>query len=416
MTQSSSSNPFRVEIQPARAIPPRPAWVPPPGYFADVPALNYPVDVTPSIYQPGDMSALFDHWTGSAVVYDFSPLGAQVFYGAGHETADGSPNIQVTLALDFSTLRWSTQNVPVAANPKSAFEALLGTAPDGTPYSPHTYLGLQEMPRAWGGGPKGSLVRLNMAGTGGTPYLQNIASADLSQTTNGYTLMMMSGQSGPAAGPNQIKFSASTTGGSYPVSVQDNGRQGWWLDVNGQHDYTLFISKSGAVTQTPALHGNNSWAAMTLWESKNLLVLFNGGSESVARTMRVRDLTTNVTRDVQIVGTVPGGIKQPDDTFQYRPELLGLQWVEELGCVVGLDFQSSPPTICKITPPASDPQASAWTSSVVNLVHWDAGDPSGSTQMRFATNGNFSKFRWVKTLGAFVLATSSTSKPQVFSL
>ena len=214
-----------------------------------------------------------------------APWAPQVFQGAGHEGATGLPNIQLTLALDFSTLKWSAQNVPVAPNLNAAFETLKGTAPDGTPYNPHTYLGLQEMPRAWGGGTRGSLVRMMEAGTGGTTFYQTIVVADVAQSINGYTPMKMSGQTGAATEFNQVKFSANSVGGVYPLSVQDNGRQGWWLDVGGNHDYTLFISKTGAVTQIPAVHGNNDWASLMLWEAKNLLILANGGAEKEARNI-----------------------------------------------------------------------------------------------------------------------------------
>jgi len=411
--QSSSSNPFRVEIQAANPSANRPNWVPPAGYFADVPVLNYPTDVAPSIYSASDMNAIFDHWTASAVLYDFSPLGAQVFQGAGHETSLGSPNLQLTLALNFSTLLWSAQNVPVAANPLSSFSAASGTAPDGTPYNGHTYLGLQEMPKLWGGGPKGSVVQMM---TAGSSYRQTVHLADVSMKNNGYSELTLTGQTGAVVANNQLKFSANSVGGSYPTSVQDNGRHGWWLDVNATHDYTLFISKTGMVTQYPAIHGNNEYASLVLWEAKNLLIMINGGTPGVARSMIIRDLTTGTTKAVDMIGQVPSGIKLPDGTYQYRPELLGLQWVEELGAIVGLDMQTSPPTICKIVPPAINPATSGWSASAMQLTHWDQGDPSGSNTIRGAVNGNFSKFRWVKTLGAFVVATSSTSKPQVFSV
>jgi hypothetical protein len=208
-----------------------------------------------------------------------------------------------------------------------------------------------------------------------------------------------------------------TPGGSYPMSAQDVGRQGWWLDVSGSHDYTLFISKTGKVTPYPAVNGNCYYSALILCESKNLLIVANGGNGSDARALGIRDLTTGITKSVNMVGTLPAGIRLADGvTIQYRPELLGLQWVEELGCIVGIDQLASPPTICKITPPATNPATSPWTISSVTLAHWDSGDASGSTSIRSANNGNFSKFRWVKTIGAFVLATSSTTKPQVFSL
>lgn len=413
MTQSSSSNPFRVEVQPPRPVPARPAWVPPAGYFADVPMKNMPSQLAPSIYGAGDMYTAFEFWTGSAVLYDFSPLGAQVFQGAGHESSLAAPNIQMTVALDFSTLMWSVQNVPVAANAANSFDANQGTAPDGTPYNGHTYLGLQEMPNAWGGGPKGTLVQML---TAGSVYRQTIHLADVSKPVHGYSELPLSGQTGASTGNNQIKFSANSVGGNYPLSVQDNGRQGWWLDVGGGHDYTLFISKSGAVTQYPALNGNNYYSSLVLCESKNLLMLFDGGTATAARSMRICDLTTGTTKAVDLMGPLPSAILQADGTIQYRPEVLGLQWVEELGCVVGLDAWTTPPSICKITPPAANAATTAWTISTVNLNHWSAGDSTGSATIRTAKNGNFSKFRWVKTLGAFVLATSPNTNPQVFSL
>jgi hypothetical protein len=96
--------------------------------------------------------------------------------------------------------------------------------------------------------------------------------------------------------------------------------------------------------------------------------------------------------------------------------MMGLQWVSELGCIVGLDESVSPPQIVKLTPPSSNPATTPWTWSVVTVAHWSAGDPSGNTVLRKCANGVHSKFRYVRTLGAFVYCSANDVKPQVVTL
>lgn len=411
-----SSNVFKVEIQPARPVGSVPAWVPPAGFFADVPMLNYPQDVTPAIYAKDSFGtdSHFVMWGGSAILRDYSPLGAQVYYSGGHEASKGLPNIQCALICDFSSLLWSTANIPTKANPGNSFGAD-GLAPDGTPYTPHSYLGLQELPAAWGGGKRGSLVSFFWAGSS---YPNKVNLLDVSAPSGGYSQLATSQPQN--ANPAKIRFSrVSADGGAYPISVIDHARQGWWASTTGSVDYTLFISRSGEIRQHPALGGNLANGALVLCPSLNLLIAIDGGyaTGSGHRSLHLRDLNSGtVTRSVTL-GPVPSltnGYDGSVNTF-HRPDTMGLQWVEELGCVVGFDQTVSPPALVKLTPPASDPATRAWTWSTVTVKHWP-NDAGGQVQLQSAQNGVWSKFRWVPSLQAFVYGTAKNRKPQVIKL
>jgi hypothetical protein len=415
------SNVFSVEIRPPRAPGVLPAWVPPAGFFADVPMLNNPQDVTPAIYA-GDSfgtNSPFVMWGGSAILRDHGPLGAQVYYSGGHEASKSQPNLQFTLICDFSTLLWSTANVPLAANASESFDAE-GRAPDGTPYCPHTYLGLQELPAAWGGGKRGSLVSFFWAGSS---LLNRINIIDVSAKNHGYVRMVTSQPQN--ADPSKIRFSQqSAQGGTYPISEMDNAKQGWWVAANGQADYTLFVDKSGEIRQFPALGGNLANGALVLCGSLNLLIAIDGGYASGPhagkghRTVYVRDLNSGAVSGTATLGTVPSianGYDGSVGTFR-RPDTMGLQWVEELGCVVGLDQSVSPPVVVKLTPSPVNPATSPWTwSTVATLKHW-GDDKGGQDQLQQSQNGIWSKFRWVPSLQAFVYGTAKNRRPQVIKL
>jgi hypothetical protein len=416
-----SSNLFKVEIQPPRPVGAIPAWVPAAGFFADVPMLNNPQDVTPAIFANDSFgtNSPFVMWGGSTILRDYSALGAQVYYAGGHEASRSLPNMQFSLICDFSTLLWSTANIPAAANPGDSFDAN-GMAADGTPYCPHTYLGLQEFPAAWGGGKRGSLLSFFWAG-GTFPNRINIL--DVSMVSRGYSqLATIQPQN---SDPTKIRFSQQTAqSGSYPITVMDNARQGWWAATNGQADYALFVSKTGEIRQYPALGGNLANGAMVLCTSLNLLVAIDGGYSSGPnagsgfRTLHIRDLNTGTVTRSTTLGKVPSiadGYDGSVGTFN-RPDTMGLQWVDELGCVVGFDQSVSPPVVVKLSPPANNPATGAWTwSTVPGLQHWPQ-DSGGQVSLQVAQNGMWSKFRWVPSLQAFVYATARNRKPQVIKL
>jgi hypothetical protein len=417
----SLSNPFSIRIQAAPKVV-VPAWVPPPGYFADVPMLNNPQDVLPEIYRGADgdtyaMESPFILWGGSAILSDYSALGAQVFYSAGHESSSGQPNIQMSLICDFSALRWSVANVPRQANASGSF--VNGLAPDGTPYCPHSYCGLQELPAAWGGGPRGSLVSFFWAGQN---WDNKINVLDVSRPQLGYS--QMATRQPQNADPSKIRFAPTSAGENHGITVADYARQGWWVAVRGNVAYTLFVARSGEIAQYPALGGNLQNGALALCPSLNLLVAIDGGYESGPeasasyRTIHVRDLASGAVSKILTQGTVPAlsdgytGVKK---TY-HRPDGMGLQWVEELGCIVGIDQNVSPPALVKLSPPAADPANAPWTWSVFPaLRHWDQ-DADGQAELQSCLNDVWSKLRWVPTLQAFVYATARARKPQVLRI
>jgi hypothetical protein len=410
---TASSNPFAIRILPGLQTSTLPEWVPPVGYFADVPMRNYPQDVTPAIYQnyPGDTEAMgnpFRVWGGSAILRDFSPLGAQVYYSGGHEASYSLPNLQFSLICDFSTLLWSVANVPLQANIANSF--VDGLAADGTPYVPHTYIGLQEVPAAWGGGPRGSLASFFWAGN---KWDNRINLLDVSRPTMGYSILAT--RQSQNADPTKIRFTPTAGGGNHPITVMDQARQGWWVAISGSVTYTLFVHRTGEITQYPALGGNLQNGSMALCDSLNLLVVIDGGykvgryASQSHRTLHIRDLGTGVVTKSITLGDV-------SVASYHRPDVMGLQWVEELGCVVGLDQSVQPPVVVKLIPPASNPATAQWTWSVVQtLQHWPQ-DEGGQTELQSVLNNYWSKFRWVPSLQAFVVGTGKDRKPQVIRL
>ncbi|WP_426116153.1 hypothetical protein [Massilia sp. PWRC2] len=410
------SNAFSIKIKPVTSSI-LPTWVPPTGYFADVPMSNNPADVVPALYAGDSQGAdsAFVNWGGSAVLRDFSPLGAQVYYSSGHEPSPDTPNMQFALICDFSTLQWSATNVPNSKNSISTITSI-GVFSDGTPYTPHTYLGLQELPAAWGGAKRGSLASFFWAGNN---YLNRINLLDVSKSNFGYT--QLTTKQSQNVDPTRIRFSKDgADGGSYPITVIDNVRQGWWVATTGSVDYTLFVDKTGAITQFPALGGNLANGTIVLCGKLDLLIAIDGGYSSGNysgqgyRSLYLRNLTSGITNYNVTLGVVPSlgdGYDGSVGTYN-RPDMMGLQWVEELGCIVGIDSTVSPPVIVKLSPPMYNPETNPWTWSKVEVKHWSS-DTSGSTALKSARNGMWSKFRWIPSLQSFVYCTAKDGKPQI---
>ena len=418
----SISNPFGVTIRPKPPTVGAPSWVPPVGFFADVPMTNMPQDVLPAIYRPTPndtyaMTSPFTLWGGSAFLRDYSALGAQVYYSAGHEASVNQPNIQLSLICDFSTLTWSVANVPAQANPLSVF--VNGYAPDGSAYCPHTYLGLQELPSAWGGGLKGTLVSFFFAASGFEPKVNLL---DVSKASYGYSKLAT--RQPQNADPTKIRFNAASSGETYPITVTDPTRQGWWAAIPNSAQYTLFISKTGEITQYPALGGSLSNAALVLCGSLNLLIAVDGGYEAGKyagtgyRSLHIRDVNTGVVTKSLTLGTVPSLVDGYDGgTLNFhRADVMGLQWCEQLRCIVGYDQSTTPPRIVKLSPPATgNPAVEPWTWGVIPVAH-SSQDVGGQATLQSAVSNIWSKFRFIPTLGAFVVGTARDRRPQVIRL
>jgi hypothetical protein len=381
---------------------------------------NFPADLNPAMYGSGATNGPFIIWGGSAILCDYSPLGAQVYYSGGHESAAGIPNVQLSLVCDFSSLTWAVRNLPLAPNASSSFSPETGLAADGTPYCPHSYLGLQEVPAAWGGAACGSLASFFWAGS---RFVNRVNLIDVSQTVNGYTQLATTQPENAA--PERISFRANgAAGGVYPVTVQDRTRKGWWLATNGEVDYTLFLSNTGKIKQYPAVNGNGQDGCLVLCDSLDLLMFIDGGYDAGSyasnsyRTVRVRNLATGAVSSFQTLGTTPFsavGYAGGSDRNYHAPQKMGLQWVEDLKAIYGLDETTEPPTLVKLAPPVADPAHNAWTWSTVPVQHWP-DDANGQQVLQRAQNCVFSKFRYVQSLKAFVYCTAANRRPQVIKI
>lgn len=407
------------------------SWVPPSGYFADVPMTNYPVDIRPAVYagEGFAMRAPFLTYGGSAVLRDFSALGAQAFYSGGHETSAGQTQVGLVVLCDFSSLTWYVRNVPLNANPANTSDDE-GRYPDNSYYCFHTYDGLQEFPAAWGGGPLGTLAAIgrdvyNPAGKAIT--LANVSYA----SSAGYATMATNTPGSPV--PTRLRWGTNSTSMNQPTSAPDIARQGWWVvDSRGANNYSLFIHKSGLATQHKPINSNLDNGQLLYIESKGLLVALTGGYTSASptaayKTLWIRDTYNPHPTDSDdfYYATATGGDSlflsdgyDNDGVNNYHgPAFGGIQWVEELQAAYGFDYDPDTSTsrIVKLSPPASgDWKTGVWTWSILPLQHWAAGDPNGRTFIEKGTGSPFSRFRWVPALHAFVYTADGDRKPQVF--
>ena len=245
------------------------------------------------------------------------------------------------------------------------------------------------------------------------------------QAIGGYT--PMSTTQAANAKPTKIAFSDSDSErrGTYPMSCMDEVRQGYWFaPKGGSYSYTLFVHRTGTITQH-ALAGNNQSAGMILCPGYDLLIKIDGGQETNAshRRLTIYNMTTGVTTTSQTLGTVPALTDGYDAVHNFHmPDTLGMQWIEELGYAVGIDMMTDPAnvTIVKLTPPATNPATNQWTWSTVPLSHWSAGDPSGFNKLRICTNTAWSKLRWIPTLHALAITCditqSAVANPQIIKL
>jgi hypothetical protein len=90
----TASPPFRIRVvAPGGAVPP---WVPPPGQWAEVPAINEPWDVSPPLYARFGTSFAqfghFMHWCRRVHAKEYGTHGAIIHVGGGHESQIGSPH------------------------------------------------------------------------------------------------------------------------------------------------------------------------------------------------------------------------------------------------------------------------------------------------------------------------------------
>jgi hypothetical protein len=111
----------------------------------------------------GGVNAMFRNWSGGVLATDYSPAGAIVFWGGGHNGYDGT----APYAFDLTTAKW----VRVGDTPPTDFTGNLDPAwadylYNGSQIIPaaHTYGHVVHLPRRYGGGTRGSFMVCNLIG------------------------------------------------------------------------------------------------------------------------------------------------------------------------------------------------------------------------------------------------------------
>lgn len=157
------------------------------------------------------------------------------------------------------------------------------------PQRTHTYNGIQQMPAAWGGGEKGSIVMLHSGGASSskgkltTPPSSAEGNAamwrfDLSQATDGVD--RLTGDSTYFFGTKAV-----STVNDAPSTGIDMLREGWWGKARGdmgEGNRFVFTSKTGVITSYPTPLIFTSWAQIHHFDDEDLLVLIGGGGATVA--------------------------------------------------------------------------------------------------------------------------------------
>lgn len=425
----ASANATLAEAQAYASVPSLPSWVPAPGTFAEF-TLNKPMDV-------GMQAATINYWCSGAFIADYGPYGAIAYHGGRDHNSVPANAQQAVYVLDLEARLYERKCYPIESHMQAKLYTnssppppltYIGTPsddwgayPDGSSNAQHTYANLCEMPVAWGGGPKGSLVRV--AESGGASKSKVDAGAtdtgaaegnsatwrfDLSKaehTLADPATMRLTGDQLYHFRPDNPNIVACVTDAI--TACIDRTREGWWAFQRTMGTPLLrglsFTSKTGVVTNfaaRPVLFG--FWSKMHHFADDDLLcVLSDEISWDVWRFGTVKLLNLNSADDwVTIIPTLPDDVSVNWTKWGTPPDHLscgygGPTWCQDLdgGCFVMLDFKNpsgiqSQLRVWKLTPPPPGQRFTgtwAWTvetvtssdGSTVN-VRVDVGSSNGA--------------------------------------
>jgi hypothetical protein len=292
---------------------------------------------------------------------------------------------------------------------------------DGYPQAKHRYTNLCEMPAAWGGGSRGSLLSVGQAGgivhpldPSFTHGKSTVFRFDLSQTQNGHSRLTGSATfdfgNGQVARVNDAAF-----------ACKDLTRQGWWV-VNrpdptgpGWGQRFCFVSKTGTIStlQTPAVSG--TWASVHHFDDDDSLCLMTGGGIYLHR-----------------IGTaswsiVPSYTGTSFDLTKWNQQIValgyvGLKWSTILNCFVGFDHRpdlTGPQLTTRVwrvtPPPLATRYTAAWNVVLETLTSNDGSTINGWVDQG-STNGSWGKLVEAPLLKSFVWTRNVGQKGQLFRL
>lgn len=386
-----------------------PAWVPSPGFFADVPAINMPEDVSPKFYQTNWSAHPFVMWGGGAQIAELDSFAVSA---SGHQP--GGYNYQTTLLFDKAKLAWYARNSPAAANLETAATGPgIAQNPDGTIAVPHTYNGLQYGPGSWFADKNPRLVVFGLAGGG--PNI--VVAKDLTKEQGGYSYIV----------PDGVKFNQEPKG-TYPITARWDKGRGWFFASGSAayEEHIAFVTPDGKVDLTTFLDPTIKYgsSALVMDEARQFLIAIIGGQRYLYNDplrpnphfngIGILDLSakpyvrsyTSYSGYLPLVQPATGGDDRND------PQRCGMVWAPERDCIFGIDNNQTPPKLIRITPPAGDRKIGVWTSTAETITHL-ASDTSGSPTLVQPTNGIWNRLEWDGARDCLIYYAINTSKPQV---
>ena len=388
-----------------------PSWVPPPKTFAEF-TLNTPASVGANV-------SFLVNWCGGTFIRDYGPYGGAAYHGGGEHYS--WPDAGGVLMLNCATRRYEIRCLPairthmgVAGGKGSATNEWGAYADDDYPQMKHTYNCLSEMPAAWGGGERGSLVRV--AHTGGlllvadgkrTHGYSSTYRFDLSQATDGHSRL---------TGERRYDF-----GSGKPATVNDaigcgmdSLREGWWAFArtgSGHGDRMCFTHRTGRVDNAATPPIQLLWGTVHHFADDDTLVAIAGGAPGQIVISHPGAAWSRV--------SVEGDAADLDSFHKTYLGYVGFKWSTLLQCFVGLDLHSQPGgpasvRLWKIVPPeiASQRLMTPWRVRSETLTSADGSQMNLRTDAG-SVNGAFGRLVECPALRSFVWTRGVQNKGQL---
>ncbi|MCX8005118.1 MAG: hypothetical protein N2688_09200 [Burkholderiaceae bacterium] len=333
--------------------------------------------------------AVFIVWNGGAFAPDYSPYGALVCHGGGHNAYSGNE----VYVFDLTTRRWSRVGAPSTYAESQANGD--GEYPDGQPFPPHTYAGVAYLPASLGGGPKGSFLRFGFAGTPVTQWVHRMP-LDASATT-------------PRAWSRFANLSSALSGSYWAVAFDPTRARFWVIsNLNSWARGFGYVSANGTVTVLPNqgdnVDGDHALGYCPRYDMLVHLATAGGASHLAGR------LCNGAGAFVKLRTTGP-----------FPSPASGLEWSTAGGYFVAYPGNGSS-TVYKLSPPSSDPLNGTWTWTTQTLTGVQGATPvKASGYASGQWNGQWSRFREVPALSSpgrpvFVYADGRNQPVQLWAL
>jgi hypothetical protein len=301
-----------------------------------------------------------------------------------------------------------------------------------SPQSKHTYNGIQEMPSAWGGGPKGSLMRVSHSG--GKTNTQPDGDKQGYAATYRYDLSQEF-HTGPDTAIHRITGNSTYTYNGTtishlndaPNSCVDYERQGWWCKPRqgtpslGQR--LSFTDKDGNITSYTSPLKDTDYGQMYVFEDEDLLVHI---AHEIWMTVRPPSPAAGWVRATQDPPATSSEHPSKGGTKPAVVGYMGMRWCSHpnYNCFIGISMHDRiDDTHVKIwiltPPPVGQRKTGSWTWSYEIITSGDgsimragvaAGDDAAVIQ------GSFGKLFYCPPLKSLVWTRRQDAKGQLIRL